>query len=54
MVSGTIMNISYLRMTHIKSSSEGLVDFFGVIPFDKERLMPITLEKVIEFFSAYA
>ena len=37
MVSGPIVNISYLKMTHIKGSSEGLVDFFGVFPFDKER-----------------
>ena len=54
MVSGTIMNIVYLRMTHIKGSCESLVDFFGVIPFDKERQVAIALEKVVEFFSAYA
>jgi hypothetical protein len=54
MVSGPIMYISYLRMTHIKGSCESLVDFLGVIPFDKERQVAIALEKVVEFFSAYA
>ena len=54
MISGLIMNISYLRMTHIKGSCESLVDFLWVFPFNKERLMPVTLEKMVEFFSAYA
>ena len=54
MVSGPIMNISYLRMTYIKGSSESLVDVFWVFPFDKERQIAIALEKVVEFFSADA
>ena len=54
LVSGLIVNIVYLRMTHIKGSCEGLVDFFGVIPFDKERQVAIALEKMVEFFSADA
>ena len=54
MVSGLIVNILDLRMTHIKGCCESLVDFFWVFPFNKERQVAIALEKVVEFFSAYA